>query len=172
MESEVVKGGPVVTCTECGGAMKVREEPYRYRECGLPCVTLAKVEVSRCGTCGNFEVSIPRIEQLHRLIAKHLIEKLSRFTGVEIRFLRKSLGLSGTDFARRMGVAAETVSRWENDATPIGAQADRLLRLLVAQGTLMSQYPEERLARIDDGKATDFRLGVEHKGRAWTVIAA
>lgn len=161
-----------MTCTECGGAMNVREEPYRYRECGLPYVTLAKVEVSRCGMCGNFEVSIPRIEQLHRLIAKHLIEKLSRFTGVEVRFLRKSLGLSGTDFARRMGVAAETVSRWENDATPIGAQADRLLRLLVAQGTLMTQYPEERLARIDDGKATDFRLGVEHKGRAWAVIAA
>jgi putative zinc finger/helix-turn-helix YgiT family protein len=161
-----------MACTECGGVMKTREEPHRYRECGLPYVTLAKVEVSRCGSCGNFEVAIPRIEQLHRLLAKHLIEKLNRFTGAEVRFLRKSLGLSGTDFAQRMGVAAETVSRWENNTAPIGTQADRLLRLLVAQGRLMSQYPVERLARIDDATAKDLRLGVEHNGKGWSVVAA
>jgi DNA-binding transcriptional regulator YiaG len=50
----------------------------------------------------------------------------SGFTGEEVRFLRKSLGWSGSDFAKHMGVAEETVSRWENDAAPIGPQADRL----------------------------------------------
>ena len=50
----------------------------------------------------------------------------------EIRFLRKYLGWSTADFASRMGTARETVSRWESGAVPMGSQADRLLRLLVA----------------------------------------
>ncbi len=152
--------------------MTTRKETYLYRESGLPYVTLKGIDVSRCPACGNFEISIPRLEELHRLIAKTLIEKMTRFTGAEIRFLRKSLGLSATDFARRMGVTIETVSRWENNAVAIGPQADRLLRLLVAQGRLTTQYPEERLDRIDTKKATETRFGVKLEHEEWAVDAA
>jgi DNA-binding transcriptional regulator YiaG len=48
-----------------------------------------------------------------------------------------------------MGVAEETVSRWENDAAPIGPQADRLVRFLVAQGKLTTTYPTERIKEIN-----------------------
>src|SRR5262245_53951997 len=105
-----------MNCMECGAPMVTRPENYRYRESGLPYVTLTGIRISRCDACGNFEVSIPRIEALHRAIAKILIEKMTRFTGAEIRFLRKSLGLSGADFSRRMGVTVETVSRWEHNS--------------------------------------------------------
>lgn len=152
--------------------MTTRRENYRYQECGLRHVTLKGIEVSRCPDCGNFEISIPRLEGLHRLIAKTLIEKMTRFTGAEIRFLRKSLGLSAADFARRMGVTVETVSRWENDAAAIGPQADRLLRLLVAQGRLTMQYPEEQLDRIDSKSAKETRLGVKLEDEEWAVDAA
>lgn len=77
-------------CLECGTRMKTRKESYRYYECGLKHVTLVGVEVTRCPRCGNYEISIPRIEELHRLLAKILIEKSTRFTGEEVRFLRKS----------------------------------------------------------------------------------
>ena len=40
------------------------------------------------------------------------------------------------------------VSRWENGAVPIGPQADRLLRFMVAQGRLATYYPTERLSKI------------------------
>lgn len=159
-------------CSECGAPMTVRREAYRYEECGLRYVTLKGIEVSRCGACGNFEVSIPRVEQLHQLIAERVIEKRTRFTGAEIRFLRQSLGLSGALFARRMGVAAETVSRWENDAVMIGGQADRLLRLLVAQGRLMTRYPAEKLDAIEDKKPSETRLRLTLNERSWSVAAA
>ncbi len=159
-------------CLECGTPMKSRKENYRYDECGLKHVTLIGVEVTRCPKCGNFEISIPHIEALHRLLAKVLIEKSTRFTGEEIRFLRKSLGWSGTDFAKHMGVAEETVSRWENDAAAIGPQADRLLRFLVAQGRLTTNYPVERLARIDLRKATATRVKLAARKEQWTVQAA
>jgi hypothetical protein len=71
-----------------------------------------------------------------------------------------------------MGVTIETVSRWENDAAPIGAQADRLLRLLVAQGRLKARYPTERLDSIDAAKATQTRMELKVAGRKWAVEAA
>lgn len=159
-------------CLECGTPMKMRKENHRYEECGLKHVTLVGVEVSRCVACGNYEVAIPRVEELHRLLAKVLIEKRTRFTGDEVRFLRKNLGWSGTDFARHMGVAEETVSRWENDAAPIGPQADRLLRLLVNQGRFNTSYPTEQLALIDARKATATRVSVTAHRERWCLKAA
>ena len=161
-----------MTCLECGTPMRTRKENYRYDECGLKYVTLAGVEVARCTRCGNYEISIPHIEELHRLLAKVLIEKSTRFTGNEVRFLRKSLGWSGSDFAKHMGVTVETVSRWENDAAPIGPQADRLLRFLVAQGRLTTKYPTERLAKIDLKKATATRVTLTTHNEQWRVRAA
>lgn len=159
-------------CVECGAMMKVRKENYRYEESGLKHVTLLAVDVARCQRCDNYEISIPHIEDLHRLIARTLIDKTTRFTGEEVRFLRKSLGWSGSDFAKHMGVAEETVSRWENDAAPIGPQADRLLRFLVAQGKLTSSYPTERLKTIDLRKATATKVKLATKKDHWTVEAA
>ena len=159
-------------CTECGAAMKSRKENYHYEESGLEHVMLVGVRVSRCPKCDNYEVSIPQIEGLHRLLARALIHKRTRFTGAEVRFLRKSLGWSGVDFSRHMGVSVETVSRWENDAAPIGPQADRLLRLMVSQGRLTERYATERLIDIDAGKATTLRLEAEPRGTKWELVPA
>jgi putative zinc finger/helix-turn-helix YgiT family protein len=161
-----------MNCTDCGAAMVTRKENYRYSDCGLKHVTLAGVGVSRCARCGNYEVSIPHIERLHRLIARGVIEKLTRLTGEEVRFLRKSLGWSGTDFARHMGVAEETVSRWENEAAPIGPQADRLLRLMVAQGKPAIAYPTGRLAKIDPTTARITRLEFTSRDTQWELRSA
>ena len=159
-------------CTECGTTMKTQRENYRYDESGLKKVTLVGIEVSRCPRCGNYEVSIPHMEDLHRLIARAVIEKTTRLTSEEVRFLRKSLGWSGVDFARNMGVTEETVSRWENGAIPIGPQADRLLRLMVAQGRLTTTYPTERLSQINPKKATPARLEIEARDDQWELVAA
>ena len=159
-------------CAECGTPMKTRKENYRYDESGLKFVTLVGVEIKRCPRCGNYEVSIPFIEQLHRLIARILIEKTTRFTGEEVRFLRKSLGWSGSDFAKHMGVTDETVSRWENNAAPIGPQADRLLRFVVAQGRLAAHYPTERLPKINPKKAAITRLELASRASRWELLSA
>jgi putative zinc finger/helix-turn-helix YgiT family protein len=161
-----------VKCLECRAPMKARKEDHRYEECGLKHITLAGVKVARCPRCGNYEISIPHVEELHRLLVRVLIEKTTRFTGDEVRFLRKSLGWSGAGFAKHMGVAVETVSRWENDAVPIGPQADRLLRFLVAQGRLTTRYPTERLAKIDPKKATATRVTLVAHDEHWSVRAA
>lgn len=151
-------------CLECGGTMKVRRENVKYDASGLPGVTLADVVVSRCVACGEVEVSIPNIEGLHKTIALVLAQKRERLVGVEVRFLRKYLGFSGTDFASHIGVAPETVSRWEQGVSAMGLAAERLLRWMVVTRDPISHYPLDMLTRVavDDPKVSRIAMRVFH----------
>ncbi|MCY3018372.1 MAG: hypothetical protein NTW87_04980 [Planctomycetota bacterium] len=155
-----------VYCMECGTRMKVARENFRDKTLGLPNLTLAGVEVRRCPACGAEEVAIPRIEEMHRVVAGALIRKAGRLDGAEIRFLRKSLGWSGMDFARRFGVAPETISRWEHGA-PMDRLAERLLRLAVAREAPVADYRVEDLGFVDAPPAKTFRVRVKPAGKRW-----
>lgn len=135
-------------CDECGGRVTTeRNAVRRYEIGGLPHIELHGVEVSRCEACGKEDIAIPRIEQLHRVIAATMVKQRRMLAPVEIRFLRKHIGLSGADFAQRMGVSRETVSRWETGANAMGAVADRLLRLLVLTLQPTENYVVDDLLR-------------------------
>ena len=154
--------------------METRRENYRYDASGLPGVVLHGVQVSRCPRCGAAEVAIPRIEQLHREIARALIEKPTRLVAPEVRYLRKYLGWSSNDFARYMGTARETVSRWESGSAQMGPAADRLLRVLVAGREPVMDYSPDVLARIQDGPTTPrpVKLGLSVDRKVWHARAA
>jgi putative zinc finger/helix-turn-helix YgiT family protein len=121
-----------------------RNATRRYTIGGLPHVELHGVHVTRCAGCDTEGIVIPRIGQLHRVLADAFVTQRRMLAPVEIRFLRKHIGLSGAEFAQRMGVSRETVSRWETGAKTMGAVADRLLRLLV-----VTHEPTEGYA-VDD----------------------
>jgi putative zinc finger/helix-turn-helix YgiT family protein len=162
-----------MNCIECGHRLVRSRQNRRYEAGGLPQVVLVGVEVRRCPQCGGEEVVIPRIEELHRVIARALIGKEARLAAPEIRFLRKYLGWSTADFAGRMGTARETVSRWESGATPIGAQADRLLRLLVATTAPVRDYSPEELTHIkEQRKPVPAGLRLTPLRAGWRVKAA
>lgn len=139
-------------CPACRHEMIRSTENHRYTESGLPNVVLVGIEVRRCPHCGETAVAIPRIEELHRILAMTLIRERGRLTPDEIRFLRKWLGWSGVDFAKHMGVTPETVSRWESaeNPKPMGGTAERLLRLAVAHGQPVDEYPIAMLIDISD----------------------
>jgi transcriptional regulator with XRE-family HTH domain len=87
---------------------------------------------------------------------------------IEIRFLRKHIGLSGEDFAQRMGVTRETVSRWETGANQMGAVADRLLRLLVINHEPSESYLVDDLLKwLTDAPAPKklSPIAMWHEGR-------
>jgi DNA-binding transcriptional regulator YiaG len=106
---------------------------------------------------------------LHRALAAAVIYKKGRLAPQEIKFLRKSLGWSGVDFAKRMGTSAETVSRWEHGRAPMGSTSDRLLRLLVAKETPVTEYQVDVLAQLaaDDRPAKPARLRVVRGPKGW-----
>ncbi len=158
-------------CLACGGPTKTRrEKQYRYTECGLPNVVIADaVKLTTCGRCGETYTSVPAIEELHRQIAAAVIRKKGRLAAAEIRFLRKYLGWSGADFAKRTGTKPETVSRWENGRVVMGPQADRLLRVLVAKETPVMEYSVDVLAQVaaDDGPSTPIRVDLAKGPKGW-----
>jgi putative zinc finger/helix-turn-helix YgiT family protein len=132
-------------CLICGKKMKSTRENRKYDFSGLDGVTLLGVEVLRCSVCGEEEIGIPNIEGLHAALARHLAERKERLMPNEVRFLRKHLGLSTQDFARRMGVARETVARWESISEPLRMKTatERLLRLMVLLERPVDHYPDE-----------------------------
>jgi len=162
----------IMECDECGGALTTeRSAVRRYTIGGLPHVELHGVEVRRCDSCGRETVGIPRIGQLHRLLAETFVKQHRMLAPVEIRFLRKHIGLSGVEFAQRMGVARETVSRWETGASPMGAVADRLLRLLVVTHQPTDNYVvDDWLKELNDMPAPDplSSVAMQKREKGWT----
>ena len=161
----------VLNCFGCGHGMTSRRENVKYDASGLPGVTLVDVEVNRCGHCGQYEVAIPRIEELHRVMAIALVRKAARLTPAEIRFLRTTLGWSSRELADHMGAAAETVSRWEHGKTPMRPQADRLLRLMVLHRTLPGSFDLSHLKHVARLAPNDLRTRLIGGKAGWTAEA-
>lgn len=116
---------------------------------------------------------MPRIAQLHRMIAEAVAEKPARLTGAEVRFLRKHLGWSGEDVANVMGVRQETVSRWETEKEPMGVVSERLLRLMALRLRPIESYPNERLAEVAKDSPCPVSLRLRRPDKAgWRTEAA
>jgi len=152
-----------------------RNAAIRYDMGGLHHVTLQGVEVRRCKECGDEGIKIPRIGQLHRVLADYLIRQPRLLLGIEIRFLRTHLGLSAQDFSHLMGVGRETVSRWENDKERMGTPADHLLRALVTSRQPTENYAVDDLLRdLPDGltKEKAVNVNVQNVTSGWKAETA
>ncbi len=157
-------------CMQCGDALGPVEKvelPYR----SLPGVTLVGVDARTCPACGEVEYAIPRIEVLNAILAGQLVGKPARLAGAEVRFLRKVLGWSGRDFASRVGVTPETVSRWENGALAIGETPDKLLRMFVLHENPVIDYSLDWFDDIakSEGEPMHLRVAAE---AGWAPLAA
>lgn len=158
-------------CFICGEVMESRMGSAPYD--ALPGVVLKGLQINECANCGEREVEIPRIVELNRLLSRVLICQSTRLTGPQIRFLRKHLSLSGTEFARRMGVSKSTVSRWESDKQKIGSSNDRLLRMMVAYEEPVEDYTE-RLSDVarEEPDAQNMRVNIREADERWEADRA
>lgn len=136
-------------CRSCGQAgVSSQKETYPYVESGLPSVTLLGVEVCRCPACRQHDLVLPNVTSLYQAILYAVVRKPGRLSAVEVRYLRRSLGWSGKEFALHFASTASTVSRWEKDACPIGPVADRLLRVAVLWKHELHDYSLTELVEI------------------------
>ena len=141
--------------------------PYHYTECGLKNIWLDGVYLDEEG-----DPVIPHLIQLHEEIAKGLALQKKRLSGSEIRFLRTHIGLSGTDFAKKIvKVSPETVSRWENDKQTMDASTELLLRMLVLKKISFSDYEFDDLADLKTEKSTRFEAKFSPRSKKWNLAA-
>src|SRR4051812_14622948 len=160
-------------CPSCNAEMKVGRENYQYAECGLPYVTLRHLEVRRCPDCGEYEVVIPHMEGLHKVLAQTVAMKRAPLSPDEIRFLRKYLGFSGTGFAAAVGTSPETLSRWEHGKAKMNTAAERSLRLMVFAQPQITVYPDlHKLREIESDGRQPLKVRADYSKKNWTTVVA
>ena len=152
-------------CINCGHTMTTKRENVPYT--ALPGTVLVGVPVSRCSSCGEYEVAIPAIDELNRVLADAVIRKRARLTGGEVRFLRSYLGYSAADFAKLIGSDPATVSRWESDKQAIGHHTDLLLRAMVALDRKVDEYPITAFAEVQSKAAKRPRYAFKPSAKTW-----
>jgi putative zinc finger/helix-turn-helix YgiT family protein len=116
-------------CPECG-KKEVRPAVVRHvaqiRHDGRAyTVELSKLRVPRCRACGELVFDNDADEQ----IAAALRQQLGLLSAEQIRSNREQLGQSQRELAEHLGVAVETISRWENGVLTQTRAMDRYLRV-------------------------------------------
>lgn len=106
-------------CPECGGPLRAKNVDYSF-SVGRAAFS-GDVPALICSKCGEELADGAAMARLE-------LDAAVVLTGYKpsadaIRFFRSVLNLKGKDFADLVGVAAETVSRWENGVREIDAAA-------------------------------------------------
>jgi putative zinc finger/helix-turn-helix YgiT family protein len=103
----------------------------------LYAVEVPRLRVPQCAACGELVFDNAADEQ----IAQALREQLGLLLSSDIRRQREELNLSQRQLAEYLGVAVETISRWETGALTQSRAMDRYLRVYFG-------LPEVRMALL------------------------
>jgi putative zinc finger/helix-turn-helix YgiT family protein len=141
-------------CPECG-KMEVRPvitaHTSQIKHDGrLHTVNVAQLRVPQCGACGELVFD----NEADHQITQALRQQLGLLSSHQIRANREALGLSQRALAEHLGVAVETISRWENGALTQTRAMDRYLRVYFG-------VPAARAALVEPSSASDLGSRVE-----------
>ncbi|HMS40589.1 MAG TPA: hypothetical protein PKE69_10205 [Pyrinomonadaceae bacterium] len=134
---------------------------YHYKECGLPNVYLGGIKVAHCKKCGERFPIIPSILRLYEMIGEAVALKPHTLTGIEVKFLRKQLGLTAAEWASYMKTDKTNVSRWENDRQPMSKQADALIRYLYFR--LLEEKNDTHIQQNISGRITSVENRIDEE---------
>lgn len=113
-------------------------------------VEIPRLRVPRCAACGELVLENDADEQ----IAQALREQIGLLSGEQIRANREELGLSQRNLAEHLGVAVETISRWENGVLTQTRAMDRYLRVYFG-------VPAARAALVGESGTSQLGVHVE-----------
>ncbi len=132
-------------CVECGAPLHRRGYVKRTRV-GRYTVDDDSQTVPVC-LHDHPELTIEDLAGYERRAAVVVLSEAAEIGGAEIRFARKSLGLTQARLAAVMDVAPETVSRWETDRE-VMSRVSRLALLAVVGGAAgLARFEANALAR-------------------------
>lgn len=98
-------------CTECGNSnLEATLKDTEIRVGGH--MVSGRVKALVCSSCGEAFFDGPDLERLDLEVANELV-RTGNVSGDAFRFVRKAIGMGAAELADLLGVAAETVSRWE-----------------------------------------------------------
>lgn len=116
-------------CEICGsrnGGTQLQELRFDYGKGNDKAEIVATVPVDRCNDCGEEVLGHGAEAIRHEAVCRHL----GVLTPLEIRELRRSLGLSRDQLATLTAIGSASIARWESGTHIQNAAMDRYLRLL------------------------------------------
>lgn len=133
---------------DCGGTLKpAKLASFDLTEyLGIKAVA-HDVRGLRCNRCGWTTLPGKTIDLAMHVAAVAILEMDERIPADLARYLRKYLGLTQQELAKRMGITRKTVNQWETGA-PISPQHDLILRALV-YGARLPDFLRPRAATLD-----------------------
>ena len=143
---------------------------YHYTECGLDNVYLHNIQIVS-DIKGDETIKIPRINQLHNLIAQCLLDKKGVLSGSEIRFLRTNVGLLQTELSSLLGKEAQAVGRWERGEHPIDRTTDTLLRILISEKMGLDKKVDA-ISELNSFSAANDNINIDGAGKEYAIMAA
>lgn len=108
----------------------------------------------RCTSCGEVYFAGPDLVAFEKQITRYLVKR-GRRSADALRWLRKASSLSGRDFAERLQVQPETVSRWENGALEVPVPEHVIAMLLAARSVGESVDVEAALKAAGEEPTTE-----------------
>jgi len=140
-------------CIECGYKTK-EERQERTLQLDLPYhVVVRDSPLHVCPNCGAEYPGVTAPGRTFEALARWIAQRPGRLHGSEVRFIRNAMGWSQEQLGRRLGVAVETISRWENAKRPVGHQSELALRFLVLAGSEVAD-------QLDSSKGPPVRVDV------------
>ena len=132
---------------------------------GMPHVMVENLPALVCWKCGAVTVTGAVLDAVANLLAA-LILKIPALYAGEVRYLRRMVGDTQEEFAKRLEVERATVNRWENSSAPISGTSAYAIRSHVffrlrgksgavdgvAEAFLQTPSPEKR------GKRPTYRI--------------
>lgn len=125
------------------------KKTYKYTGCGLDNIYLAggyKIKKTPFGE----GVTIQDLEGLHDCIMCDLVCNKPNWTGAELRFIRKEMGLTQKSLGLFVSRDAQTVALWEKDKQAVPDESTNILRGIYISRKKGSVELEKMLTRIND----------------------
>lgn len=151
-------------CVMCGSSELAKTtEDVAFND-----VAVVTASVYTCQSCGERYEGFAGVDLLSKAVARYIARRLERLTPAEIRFLRTYLGYSSKDFAAFLGVAPETVSRWESAAAPkpMPLSTEKLLRFMALNDKPIEDYG---LADAGSSDAASYRPHFRQRQGDWVA---
>ncbi|MGC4409950.1 transcriptional regulator [Rhizobium rosettiformans] len=147
---------------------------HHYTECGLMNVFISGIDVC-VDDDGDEVVSIPAVNELHRVIAHGIVSHSKGMSGEELRFLRTEMGLTQTELANHVHRDKQSLGRWERGEIELDGSAEALIRRLAIEKLQLPDAGIDELSRRSVPSAVPQPIQiskVDNGGHAYELVAA
>ncbi|MBP0616333.1 helix-turn-helix domain-containing protein [Jiella sp. KSK16Y-1] len=105
---------------------------HHYTESGLDNVFIEGILIERDDE-GDEVITIPAINELHRVIAIGIVSHEKGMSGPELRYLRSEMGLTQAELATVVHRDKQSIGRWERGEVEIDSTAETLIRQMAIE---------------------------------------